>query len=69
MPKLVSYHQLIELKRHLRPTDHSEFPSKKVDVRDETTNSTLLRVAITDATKRSEVWKAGLDVELIFVSV
>ena len=37
-------------------------------VKDETANSTLLRVAIADATKRAEVWKAGLDVELIFVS-
>ena len=52
----------------LRSIDHSEFPSKKADVKDETANSTLLRVAITDATKRAEVWKAGLDVELIFVS-
>ena len=49
-------------------TDHSELPSKKAGVQDETANSTLLRVAIADATKRAEVWKAGLDVELIFVS-
>ena len=56
------------MKCRLRSTDHSEFPGKTTKKEDETANSTLLRVAIEEAKKRAEVWKAGLDVELIFVS-